>query len=264
MQLQIDALRIALGKKGFLKQLHQKLANVRLAGGQADRELMRGYQERVGSLEQAESDNEKAAGAQGFANLANRSRERANALGEAMSSGAGESDILRAQQMSLRSWNANQNEVSRAFFDTQSSINSSLGDLLADTRSARVNNSAMANADREQLWTNYYNQRSETLTQLGNAQGQQAEYYGLANEAVSSKKTRRKQHAASHASGHSFTRASHVAGQAWESPGVRPALTNWQGAADFEGRMNNAQFAGAATELAPARPEGATLRTWST
>lgn len=262
--LQAKALRLALSKKGFLRELRIKLGNVQRVQRQTDLILRRDYRERVGSLENTAEDNEKAAGAQAFANSTNRSRERANAVSEAMAQGAGESDLLRTQEMSLRNWNANQSEVNRSFFDTLTSVNSSLNDLTIDTRTARVNNVVEANADREQLWTMYHDQRSEALTQLGNVLGQQAEYYGLANEMVGSKKTRGKQKGASKKSGAAFTNASREAGKAWRNPGVRASLRNWEGAADFEGQMNNSKFIESPTELAPKRPEGATLRKWET
>ena len=262
MQQQIDALQIALGKKGFRANLKAGLRNINLAYRQADRELMRGYRDRVGSLKQAEEDNTKAAAAQMVANLGNRSRERANAMSEAMQNGAGESDVLRAQQMSLRNWQANETEIKRGFFDTRSSINSSLTDLTTDTRSQRMSVAAQANADREQEWQSYYDRRSETLTALGNALGQQAEYYGLANQAVSGRGARAKQKHASNLSGDAFADASRTAGKAYESPGVDKKLRKWDGRAEFNDRVTNAQWASASTELATAKPEGATLRKW--
>lgn len=262
LQQQINAIRLALGKKGFKRELDIKLGNILRTQRIVDSDLMRGYRDRVGSLENTAEDNEKAASGQTVANMQNRSRERANALSEAMAQGAGESDVLRAQQMSLRNWQANQAEVNRSFFDTLTSVNSSLTDLTTDTRTARVNNVIEANADREQLYTNYYDQRAETLTQLGNTLGQQAEYYGLANEAIASKGTRGKQKGAGKRSGAAFKGASLEAGKAWRNPGVKKGLRTWEGAADFEGALNNSQFSSASTEIAPPAPEGATLRKW--
>jgi hypothetical protein len=84
--------------------------------------------------------------------------------------------------MSLRSWEANQGEVNRSFHDSQRSINAARLDLDIDTQTARANVVSEANADRGQLWNEYYAQNAESLTQLGNTLGQQAEYYGLAAE----------------------------------------------------------------------------------
>lgn len=174
LQQQIDALRAALNG-GFKHALKGHLGNIDLAERQQDKVLLSGYHQRVGSLAGAEDDNEKAADAQTFANLGNRGRERMQALSEAFANGAGESDVMRAQEASLRNWNANQSEVNRSYFDSLRSINSSLRDLNVDTKTARVNNVMQSNADREQQWTNYYNQQSETYTQLGNTLGQQAQ-----------------------------------------------------------------------------------------
>jgi hypothetical protein len=263
MQQQIDALRVALGGKGLRRALGIQLANIRIAENQADSVLVKGYRERVGSLKDVAVDNEKAASGQSNANLQNRAWERANALSEAALQGAGETDVLRAQGASLRNWNANQNEVNRSFYDTLTSVNSSLTDLTVDTRTARVNAANDANANRNQVWTDYYGNRSEVLTNLGNALGQQAEYYGLANEAVSSKKVQRRQRLASRRYGNYIERASRTSGMGWRSPGVKKALRNWQGADEFEGDLNQEERFNTQTEIAPKKPEGASLREWA-
>lgn len=265
LQLQIAGIRDALGKHGFRERLATQLHNIRLAQRTADHDLMSGYRDRVGELRRASKDNEKAAADQGYANLANRSRERANALSEAQAQGAGESDQLRAQQMSLRSWNANQHELNRAYYDTRTSIASGLTDLTTDTRAARLTNVAESNSDREMVWNSYYDRRSETLTALGNTLGQQAEYYSLANEAVSSKGTKAHQRHAARASGQAFHQASMASGNAFEAPKAPKNLRNWEGHHGFDDdRLNDSQFSTAATELSQARPEGATLRKWTT
>lgn len=259
LALQAKALRAALGKHGFKAALKQKLDNVNLAVSQQDDELMREYGERTGSLTKAAADNESAAAGQTYANLTNAARERANALSEVAAQGAGESDLLRAQQMSLRNWNQNQNEVQRSYFDTLTSVNSSLTDLTADTRTARINNAIQGNADKEQLHNSYRDQRSETLTQLGNTLGQMAEYYGMANEAHGSKKARRRRKKVSDASGEAFMDAAEETGKAWDSPGVHGRIRNWEGAAEFAANAPTTFL-----DAGPvARPEGAALRSWA-
>jgi hypothetical protein len=264
LALQAKALRVALGKHGFRRALNRGLANINQAMHQSDDELMRGYRDRLSSLQQSAEDNDKAAAGQGYANTANAARERANAISEVAANGAGESDLLRAQQMSLRNWNQNQSEIARSYFDTRTSINASLHDLDADTRSARVNNVLQAQADKNQLYTNYYNQRSETLTQLGNVLGQMAADYSAANEQKGSKKTRRRRKRASEASGEAFMDASHEIGRSHKSrPGPVDRLGRWTGAEDFENTMTGPVGGismGTTTELA--RPEGASLRRW--
>lgn len=254
---QAKALRAALGKKGFKSALKGQLANVKLGMHETDAELLRGFNDRVGSLEAVAADNEKASSSQTVANANNAARERANVLSEAMANGAGESDALRAQQMSLNNWQANQSEVNRNYFDTATSINSSLTDLETDTRSARVQNFIQAEADKNQLWSNYYDQRSETLTQLGNVQGQRAEYLGLANEARGGKKIRRRRKKAQDASEEAFMDAADEAGRSHESRDVPGRLTDWQGREPFRAAAPRTTF----LDTGPlAAPEGATLR----
>lgn len=259
LALQAKALRAALGKHGFKAALKAQLGNVKQAMADTDAELMRGYNDRLLSLEQSAEDNEKAQAGQSYANTTNAARERANATSEAMLQGAGESDLLRAQQMSLRNWQANQQEIQRSYFDTLTSINSSQRDLEADTRSARVQNFQQAEADKNQLWTNFYDQKSETLTQLGNTLGQMAEYYGLANEQKGSRKLRRRRKKLAGASGDAFMDAAEVAGMAHDSKDVPGRLKQWQGRPDFETQIAAFQ-ASTAPPVDLGRPEGASLR----
>jgi hypothetical protein len=260
LNAQIRALRKALGS-GFKEALDIRLSNIRLVARDQDRVLRDAYKERVGSLEELNEENAKSAGDQSYANLTNRGRERVSALSEAVLQGAGESDLLRAQQMSLRNWDANQGEVNRAFQDTLSSINSSLDDLTVDTRTARINLDVQKHTDLGQLWNDYYAQRSEAFTQLGNLYGQQSELYGMANEAVGSKRTRRRRRRTDASSGDAFMDATAMMSKGYDHPGVADRLMDWQGAADFEGRQNNTVFVESPTTIA-AKPEGATLRTW--
>lgn len=263
MSGQIKALKRSLSV-GFKKALEQRLRNIALVQGQQDAVLMEGYSQRVKSLKDAAADNEKAAADQTFANLGNRARERANAVTEAMNQGAGESDVLKSQLMSLRNWDANQGEVHRSFFDTLRSVNSSLTDLNVDTKTGRVNLASQANADRDQVYSQYYQQRSETYTQLGNLYGQQGELFGLAQEQVGSKKTRRRRKQAVAASDNQFMNASKANSQVWKNPGVG-ALMDWQGEGPIQGDIGSSRIEAAAlNEPVAKRPEGATLRRWET
>lgn len=181
---QIRALRHTLGKKGDFKDaLKKRLANINTVLGDQLADLDKAAAARAGSLDLDAKNNEIAAGDATIETDTNRVRERTMALGEVAAQGGGESDALRAQLMSLRAGAANQSEVNRSFADSERSINASRLDLALDTHNARVNMMTEANADKEQLWGDFYAQTSEAQTQLGNALGQQAEYYGLALEA---------------------------------------------------------------------------------
>lgn len=262
LQKQADALRVALGKSGFKRALNIKLGNIGRVQGQADALLMKGFNERVSDLRGTALDNEKAAAQQSLAGLSNRGRERAQTVSEAMLQGAGETDLLRAQNMALSNWEANQAETNRNYFDSLRSVNTAIGDLNTDTRTARVNNAVQANADREGLWTTYYNQVSDAYTQIGNVKGQQAEYLGMANEQVSSKGVRKRQRRSADASGDYYRAASRTQGKAWKNPGVSSSLRNWAGAADERAEEFAQRPVGAQLFSAGKAPEGATLRKW--
>lgn len=262
LQKQANALKKALDG-GYREALDLRLSNVDLLQRQQDESLLQSYERRAGSLEGADEDNRKAESDSSYQNLANRARERSNAMSEAMMQGAGESDVLRTQLMSLRNWNANQSEINRSFFDGLRSINTSLTDLNVDTRTGRLNIESQANADRDQYWTQFYNQMADSNTQLGNIYGQQAELYGMANEQVKSKATQKSQKSKSNASGKAFQEAAKYATSAWENPGASEELQNWEGREQFIGNLNNTILSGQAeTGTTQKRPEGASLRSW--
>ena len=261
LQIQAHNWKAILSKKGFRQALMTKLDNVTKREGQQDNQLMKGYRDRYGSLTQADSDNQNDASAKTFANLSNAGRERQNALSEAMLQGAGESDVLRSQGASLRNWSANQGEVNRAFFDSQTAINSSLTDLNVDTRSGRFSVAMQANQDRELLWSNYYDRRTEALTQLGNTMGQISEYYAMSNEQEKSKKAQNLEDKWRDKSKDVFGKVAKNTQKAWEDPGVSKSIRKWEGRDGFDQGMNPSQFSNQGFEPL-ARPEGADLRKW--
>ena len=133
-----------------------------------DKDLVNGYNSRMAGILKNRDDNEKSEVDASFANLSNRARESTDLLAQAASQGAGETDTLKTQLMAIRNWDANQADVNRSYFDTQRSINSSIADLNADSRTARMNLAVDALGDYDQIWTNYYNQRADAYTQMGN------------------------------------------------------------------------------------------------
>jgi hypothetical protein len=260
LKKQAAALRIALGKKGFQAALQVNLANVAHDLRQAQKLTRTGYRSAADIIGDQSQENVSEASQQTIANLSNAGRERANAISEAMNNGAGETDTLLAQGMSLRNWSANQADVNSAFQTTKASIEGALDDLNTSTRTNLANNVVNANADRKALWQNYYDRRSETLTQLGNVLGQIASDYATANEYNPGKDYKESQKTYGDRSGNAFERASKVAGQAWDSPGVPKRIMNWEGRKLNDEGLSSQDFG--RQGLALQRPEGATLRSW--
>lgn len=240
---QIKALEELLDK-GFAAARDIKLANIKKITEQQDAELMRGYEARTTSLLAADKDNEKAESDASFANLANRARETGNMLDEFIVQGAGETDMLKAQLMSLRNWDSNQADVNRSYFDTQRSVNSAINDLNATTRTARINLQTEALADMEQVHTNYYNQRADAYTQLGNIR---------ANPHSDSYKKDAKD----------YENMAKEASQAWTNPGINKSLRDWNGTVKpTEDTLTNTKVQAMQLQEKIKRPEGSTLRRW--
>lgn len=240
---QLTALQ-GLLKGGFAKAREQKLKNAFTLYAAQDKDLVNGYNSRMAGILKSRDDNEKSEVDASFANLSNRARESTDLLAQAASQGAGETDTLKTQLMAIRNWDANQADVNRSYFDTQRSINSSIADLNADTRTARMNLAVDALGDYDQIWTNYYNQRADAYTQMGNIHAnpysdshdpKSTAYAGMAKEASS----------------------------AWKNPGVNKSLQNWKGSVqEQERKLNNSAYKGADTVNNIKRPEGSTLKKW--
>ena len=240
---QLTALQ-GLLKGGFAKAREQKLKNAHTLYAAQDKDLVNGYNSRMAGILKNRDDNEKSEVDASFANLSNRARESTDLLAQAASQGAGETDTLKTQLMAIRNWDANQADVNRSYFDTQRSINSSIADLNADTRTARMNLAVDALGDYDQIWTNYYNQRADAYTQMGNIHAnpysdshdpKSTAYAGMAKEASS----------------------------AWKNPGVNKSLQNWKGSVqEQERKLNNSAYKGADTVNNIKRPEGSTLKKW--
>ena len=240
---QLTALQ-GLLKGGFAKAREQKLKNAFTLYAAQDKDLVNGYNGRMAGILKNREDNEKSEVDASFANLSNRARESTDLLAQAASQGAGETDTLKTQLMAIRNWDANQADVNRSYFDTQRSINSSIADLNANTRTARMNLAVDALGDYDQIWTNYYNQRADAYTQMGNIHAnpysdshdpKSTAYAGMAKEASS----------------------------AWKNPGVNKSLQNWKGSVqEQERKLNNSAYKGADTVNNIKRPEGSTLKKW--
>ena len=236
----------------FASSRDTKLSNLQRALESSDRILRDGYSNTLGSLQGNARDNDNAESDNSFRNVANALRERNDIMAEAANQGAGESDIINAQLMALRNYSNNQSEVNRSFFDTLRSVNNAITSLNTDTVTSRNNLFNQAESDRESAWANYYNQVTDTWTQIGNIEnsnsnidsdssvGYQRAYGQAANEAAA-------------AAASSYQRQAAPAG--WDE---------WEGKGSKEERALNSNNRAAMVNLGGPRkrPEGANLRKW--
>mgnify|MGYP001240642665 CR=1 FL=1 len=243
---QRDALKDLLSS-GFKDQLTIKLASINTSYLAGDAGMMKGYAERTGVLQDSKDANDKAEAASSQANLGNRARETADILANAAAQGAGETDTLRAKEMTLRNWAANQVEVTRAYHDTLASNNAAVTELNADTWQSRFNLANQMLGDTEQVYSNYYNQMSDAATQLGNL------YSNPYSNAYSSSGAKE-----------AFKQMKENASKSWANPGVDAAIKDWQGTMQADKTPLNATILQQSIDKKSQqkRPEGNTLQEW--
>ena len=250
---QVSALRELLDS-GFQRALDTRISNIERNAQAGDDMLLKGYGERLGSLNDLREDTEKAESTSSFINLSNRAREATDMLTEAVAQGAGETDQLRSQLMAVRNWAANQAEVNRSYFDSVGSNNAAVTELNADTRTARFNLATQALGDQEQAWATYQNQMVDAYTQLGNVlRDPNSDSYDAS------------------AADNAWADMANAASDVWENPGVSEEITEWEGDQKAEpGYVSNSIYAYNPKATAGViqgfnvrkRPEGSTLQGW--
>lgn len=285
----IDALK-TLTEGGFAEARKTKLGDVtsdlRLLIDQA----MQSYTATLTDLNSSLASNDKAEADSSFANLVNRARETQDAVTQALSQGAGESDVLKTQLQALRNWNSNQGDINRSFFDTRASVNSTITDLNVGTKSTMTGYEMDANQRRSQIWDDFYSAMSDTYTQLDNLASNN---YLLDQEIEANRELMKGQDdllawlksgknyedyvAKTTATGKTTKKGAYTgfaqqaaewAQKTWDSPGVSDETKNWQGQETTAGALNssnpwNLQSSSSDRGAAARRkPEGATLRRW--
>lgn len=229
-------------------------------------------------------DNEKSESDSSFGNVANRGRETQDLVAQALSQGAGESDVLKTQLQALRNWSSNQGEINRSYFDTLTSTNNSINDLAIGTKSNMTNYEMEANQRKQGLYGDYYTGLADAYTQMDNAATNNylLDQEIAANQAQVGGQDQLLAWLAAGKSADSFTMpaigapargaysspyaqlAAENAGKVWENPGVSEATKQWEGQETVVSQLNSSTLFGAPTNtaLGSKKPEGATQRKW--
>ena len=239
---QVKALKKLLSG-GLKKTLNQQKRDLSDRYKEADALLVKGYRERLGQLNATRRDNDASEHDSSFRNLANRARESNDSLAQLAAQGAGETDVLRGQMMAARNWDANQGDINRSYYDTNTQVNSALTDLNASTRENRVNAWNQWQDDVADATNAYYGKRADAWAQLG----------GIRSNAYSdsfSKDTK------------AYNNMAKASSKAYNKKSAPDKLTEWEGAKTTETRLNNTRVAGAEKQAKISRPSGATLNTW--
>lgn len=247
-------------------------------------QLKRTFDEGIAGFREDLRGNEQTEGDASFANLANRARERGDLVTQALSQGAGESDVLKSQLQALRNWSANQGDIARSFFDTRQSINSGISDLNTATQTGMINEENSANTSRSGVWDDFYEAQADAYTQMSNydqqnyllgeeigaAERQKAQSQGLVSWLDSGKNAEgyiapsvspaaRKPGAYT---SQYAQKAADAAGSSWTNPGVSKATQEWKGEGESTGSLGSSNAANAPGLGTKKAPEGANLRKW--
>lgn len=233
-------------------------------------------------------DNEKTEADASFSNLANRAREKGDLVTQALSQGAGESDILKSQLQALRNWSSNQADVNRSFFDTRASVNAGITDLNNATKTGMINEENSTNASKGGVWNDFYDSLSDSYTQMSNLDQQNYLLQGEIDTANAlkgqsqgvldwldagknyedyeepKKGTAKAAKAPAYESQYA-DKAAAAAGSSWKNPGVSDATKNWKGGKESTGGLTSASVKNAQANESGGkkkRPEGASLRKW--
>jgi hypothetical protein len=255
---QIAALRAALDKE-FKKNLDQNLADVgqlidEQTGMLKDQAEARGAEYRASG-----KNNTLANAAQQENSIENLVRERSDTLAGLVTQGAGQSDMLRAMVASARNWRDNTDASNRDYYDTLQSINQGITESNLDTQTSLANVFTQGESERERLWQDYYNRRSETYTQLGNLYQQQADYLDLAEEnkvgsGGGTKKT---------SAGDAFMKASRESGKSYVKQGLPDWISDYEGQKRLESTVTNNDLAARMRFQPIGQAQGATSRSLS-
>ena len=243
-----------------------------------------------GDFQVNQRDNESAVNDASFGNLVNRAREKQDVVQQALSQGAGESDVLKSQLQALRNWASNQSDVNRSYFDTRTSINAGITDLNNTTKTGMMNEEMSTNAARASRWDDFYESMGSAYSDMANLDqqnyllqaeidaterakgtttgllawldaGKNAEDY-QAPKLTNTGALKPPAYTSDYAK-----KAAEMAGSYWADPGVSDETKAWKGGAQSQFGLNNTQVQGSQLneqQGAPRRkrPEGATLRRW--
>lgn len=291
LKWQIRALKDAINRE-FRQSRRQNIRDINLMLGQQLDQLKEAAGLRGASFLESADDAEKATADVQEAGFRNLVRERADSLTAILQQGAGETDAVRSMLMNARNWSANTSEANRAYFDTMQSINQGIIDLNIDTKATMSNAHMTAEGLRDEQWQNYYNRRSEAMTELGNLYASRASLLDQASEmgagADKGKGKKGKDKDALFAGGGVLPGTKNFTdGSRTKEMGARKGMKKYYAAAanelgksyvqkplpewieEFEAaplqqrRQENSNLAAAPTMEGVQRAQGATLRTWA-
>ena len=150
--------------KGYVAGRDQSLANAKAIFSEGIKSLNSQYGQTVADLQASQDQNEADETSKTFANRENRAREGQSILDQMVAQGAGETDVLRGMVQAFENADANQLDVTTAYYDTRNSVNSGLRQANASTENARRNVWGQQQDSKAQAWENFYNNYTQLWT----------------------------------------------------------------------------------------------------
>jgi hypothetical protein len=160
----IDALLGSLG--GYAAGRDTQISNAEKGLNDALAGILNSYQSAVDDYKKTGDRNLMDEAGKTAANITNRARERRSLQEQTASQGAGETDQLRAQLQAFNNFDANQLEVTGAFYDTERQINSQLTGAGSQAETNRRNAWNSSQEAKGSAWNDYYKNYSDTWTNI--------------------------------------------------------------------------------------------------
>jgi len=150
--------------QGYTAGRDQSLANATAIFTEGLKGVGSQYTQTVADLQFSQDQNEADETSKTYANRANRAREQQSITEQMLSQGAGETDQLRGMVQAFENADANQLDVTTAYYDTMNSVNSGLRQANMDTENARRNVWGQKEEARGQAYENFYNNYTQLWT----------------------------------------------------------------------------------------------------
>ncbi len=261
LEAQLEAFRIALSSQGLAKARRQNVRDVERALLSQLNEAKEAATQRYDAFLTAGQNAEIDTGRVLESGISNAVRERAEAMTQLLTQGAGETDAVRALLMAARNWQANAGEANRAYYDTMASTNAGITDLSLDTETAMANAWRGAESEKDRLWQEYYKSRADTLTSRSNVYNQMMAHYRVAEAYDVEPKKGKKKEAKAGIEEDSVASAKTLS-KSYRQKKLPGWISGYSAGPQLPARQSNSELASAMTIEPSVKAEGASLRKW--
>ena len=262
LRQQADALKLALGSKGFAAELKRQLGNADLEFREEDALVLSQYERGKKALEQQKSTTEDQRSRSLQENGQNAGRERNEALQQGIENGISATDMIKAQSASLRNWSLNAQQAQTNYTDEVNGLQSEHSQMVNSVITSRQTAWREREQQRSQLYRGYYDNRGQVLTEIGNKLGESAQYYDMANEQKASKTYTSKGKSTNAEAMRTLRAAALESGRGYAERSTPGSITKWEGSAKIVNTTDSRQWGQQALEIKDAEGASKTLRKW--